>query len=91
LSTNIDNTISSPSIPQPSSSQGTESTITLSSPSQDLEAEEEVHSQMKASVECQTNEGVFLSKEEYEKLTEKPDIKGDLEKLKIFLLSYDPQ
>jgi hypothetical protein len=46
---------------------------------------------MKASVECQTNEGVFLSKEEYEKLTEKPDIKGDLEKLKTFLLSYDPQ
>ena len=50
---------------------------------------------MKASDECQTNEVIFMSKEEHEELIHKAaesiDIKGDLEKLKTLFLAYDPQ
>ncbi|CAB4041343.1 Hypothetical predicted protein [Paramuricea clavata] len=85
----------SPSVPEASNSQGTESTITLSFPSQDSEANDDVISVTSASVECQTNDGIFLSKEEYEELIQKSaeifDIKGDLEKLKTHFLAYDPQ
>ena len=50
---------------------------------------------MKGSVECQTNEVIFMSKEEHKELiheaAENIDIKGDLEKLKTFFFAYDPQ
>jgi hypothetical protein len=50
---------------------------------------------MRASVECQTDEVISMSKEDYEKLVCKAaeviDIKGDLEKLKTFFLTCDPQ
>ena len=84
----------SPPVAQPSCSQDTESTITLSCPSQDSVASDEVIP-MRASVECQTDEVIFMSKEDYEKLVCKAaeviDIKGDLEKLKTFFLTWDPQ
>ena len=79
---------------QQTSSQDTESTDTLSCPSQDSEATNEA-SQTSASVECQTDEVIFLSKKEYEDILGKAarniDMKGDPEKLKTFFLSYDPQ
>ena len=81
------------SITEPTNSQGTESTATLSCPSQDSEANDEV-TQTSASVECQTDEVIFMSKEDYEefvyKATKNIDIKGDLEKLKTFFLTHDP-
>ena len=84
----------SPVVAQPSSSQDTESTITLSCPSQDSMASDKV-TPMMASVECQTDEVTFMSKEDYEKLVCNAagvlDIKGNLEKLKTFLLAYDAQ
>jgi GTP-sensing pleiotropic transcriptional regulator CodY len=50
--------------------------------------------QTSASVECQTNEAIFVSKEDYEefiyKATKNIDIKGDLEKMKTFFLTNDP-
>ena len=81
----------SPSTIQLSNSQGTESTVTLSSPSQDSDFD---MPQTRASVECQTTEVITISKEEYEELLHKAagiiDI-GDLEKLKTFFLACDPQ
>ena len=51
--------------------------------------------QTSASVECQTDEVIVMSKEEYEEIVDKAarniDMKGDLEKLKTFFLKYDPQ
>ena len=83
-----------PSATQPSCSQSTESTQTLSSPSQDSLSNEEVTS-VKASVECQTNEVILVSKEEHEELickaAENIDVKAEVEKLKTFFLTYDPQ
>ena len=81
-----------------SCSQDTESTISLTSPSQDIEipdkGEDEINIKS-ASGECQTNNGIFLSNEEYEQLisktVENPDINSELQKLKIFFLAYDPQ
>lgn len=76
---------------QPPSSQNSESTITLSSPSQDTETSYEVH----PSVECQTDEVTLLSKDDYQalvnKATENLHVKGDLEKLRTFILTCDPQ
>ena len=89
-----DPALASPSTSQPSCSQSTESTVTLSSPSQDSLANTGL-TPMKANVKCQTNEVIFMSKEEQEELIHKAaeniDIKGDLEKLKKFFLAYDPQ
>jgi hypothetical protein len=49
--------------------------------------------QTSASVECQTDEVIFMSKEDYEefvyKATKNIDIKGDLEKWKTFFLTCD--
>lgn len=54
--------------------------ITLSFSGQDSEANDDVISVTSASVKCQTNDGIFLSKEEYEELIQKSaeifDIKG---------------
>ena len=62
------------------SSQGTESTDTLSCPSQDSETTNEVL-QTSASVECQTDEVIVMSKEEYEEIVDKAarniDMKGE--------------
>ncbi len=58
------------SITQPTKSEGTESTATLSCPSQDSEANDEV-TQTSASVECQTDEVIFMSKEDYEEFVYK--------------------
>ncbi len=81
------------SITEPTNSQGTESTATLSCSSQDSEANDEV-TQTSASVECQTDEVIFMSKEDYEefvyKATKNINIKGDLENLKTFFLTHDP-
>ena len=80
-----------PSQNQPAA-KGTKSTATLSCPSQDSEANDEV-TQTSASVECQTDQVIFMSKEDYEefvyKVTKNIDIKGHLEKLKTFLMTYD--
>ena len=84
-------TASTPTL-QSSNSQGTESTVTLSSPSQHSDFDLPL---TRASIECQTTEVVTISKEEYEELLHKAagtiDIEGDLEKLKTFFLSNDPQ
>ena len=89
-----DSVPASTTMTQQTSSQDTESTDTLSCPSQDSEATNEVL-QTSTSVECQTDEVIFLSKKEYEDILGKAarniDMKGDLEKLKTFFLSYDPQ
>ena len=87
-----DPVLASPSATQPSCSQSTESTQTLSSPiSQDSLANEEV-TPMKASVECHTNEVTFVSNEELIcKAAENIDVKAEVEKLKTFFLTYDPQ
>ena len=74
-----------------SCSQDTESTISLTSPSQDIEiphkGEDEINIKS-ASVECQTDNSIFLSNEEYDQLisktVENPGINTELKKLKIF-------
>ena len=81
-----------------SCSQDTESTISLTSPSQDIETPDKGEDQINiksASVECQTDNCIFLSNEEYDQLisktVENPDINSELQKLKIFFLAYDSQ
>ena len=89
-----DSVPASTTMTQPTSSQDTESTDTLSCPSQDSEATNQV-SLTSASVECQTDEVIFLSKKECEGIIDKAagniDMKGNLENLKTFILRYDPQ
>ena len=85
MPTSADNDFQSSSVPQPSSSQETESTITLKPPSQNVEENDDGISPTSASVECQTSDGIFLTPDEYEELIQKSaeniDIENDLEKL----------
>lgn len=66
-------------------------TITLSSPSQ-LHSQESMHVTEK---ECQTDDLVFLERDEYEKLVKKasfcPDFKNDLSKIRSFITKSSQQ
>ena len=95
-STNSANSSTTPSLSQitsnnmeqtPDSQLSNSSTITLSSPSQTVDISQE--SKQVADKECQTADGVFLEKEEYEALMKKaslcPDFKDDIFKIRSFI------
>ena len=95
-STNSANSSTTPSLSQitsnnmeqtPDSQLSNSSTITLSSPSQTVDISQE--SKQVADKECQTADGVFLEKEEYEALMKKaslcPDFKNDIFKIRSFI------
>ena len=77
-----------PEQPSSNSQLSDGSTITLTSPSQAFDSSQE--SKQVAEKECQTTDGVFLKKEEYEELVKKAsshcsDFKNDIYKIRSFI------
>ena len=73
-----------------------ETTITLTSPSQDYDSEfSGTQGKPESSVGCQTTDVIVMTTEEYDQLLRKAsstvDVEADLERLKTFFLTYDPQ